>query len=68
VFEADLFASFEARAMNLVNKLLADVENSSAVGLKDRAKQQGEVALEEAKVRFCARLYSVFVTLRNRSP
>ncbi|KAF8531170.1 hypothetical protein JB92DRAFT_3105602 [Gautieria morchelliformis] len=50
VFEADLFASFEAQAMSIVSKLLKEVENSAAPGLKDRSKQQGEAALEEVKV------------------
>jgi hypothetical protein len=37
--------------MGIISKLLKEVENSAAPGLKDRSKQQGEAALEEVKVR-----------------
>ncbi|KDQ65115.1 hypothetical protein JAAARDRAFT_188367 [Jaapia argillacea MUCL 33604] len=50
VFEADLFASFNADANRSINKLLKEVEESAAPGLKDRVKNQGEVCLEEAKL------------------
>ncbi|KAF8526831.1 hypothetical protein BU17DRAFT_28607, partial [Hysterangium stoloniferum] len=50
IFEGNLFASFEARAITHVNKLLKEVENSAVAGLKDRAKSRGEVALEETRV------------------
>lgn len=36
--------------MDVINRLIADVEASAAPGLKDRAKGQGELCLEEARV------------------
>ncbi|KAI0721894.1 Dynamin family-domain-containing protein [Cerioporus squamosus] len=50
VFESDLFTSFEQSTMDVIQKLIADVEASAALGLKDRAKGQGELCLEEARV------------------
>ncbi|KAH9951754.1 Dynamin family-domain-containing protein [Amylocystis lapponica] len=50
VFETDLFASFEKAATATINKLLAEVEQSAAPGLKERAKGQAELCLEEANV------------------
>ncbi len=49
VFESDLFASFEQATMDVIKQLIADVEASAAPGLKDRAKGQGELCLEEAR-------------------
>ncbi|GLB33731.1 putative dynamin family protein [Lyophyllum shimeji] len=50
VFESDLFGPFETAAVDSINKLLKDVEDSAATGLKDRTKLQGEQCLEEARV------------------
>ncbi|PIL36747.1 hypothetical protein GSI_00436 [Ganoderma sinense ZZ0214-1] len=50
VFEADLFASFEKSTTEVIQKLLIDVETSAAAGLKDRAKGQGELCMEEARI------------------
>ncbi|RPD61950.1 hypothetical protein L226DRAFT_613292 [Lentinus tigrinus ALCF2SS1-7] len=50
VFESDLFASFEQATMDVITELIADVEASAAAGLKERAKGQGELCLEEARV------------------
>ena len=50
IFEADLFASFEREATAVIQRLLADVEASAAAGLKERAKGQGELCMEEAHV------------------
>lgn len=50
VFEADLFASFEKATVEAVDKLLTDIEASAALGLKERAKGQGELCLEEARI------------------
>ena len=36
--------------MNVIQNLLADVEATAAIGLKERAKGQGELCLEEARV------------------
>ncbi|PBL02484.1 hypothetical protein ARMGADRAFT_1005847 [Armillaria gallica] len=50
LFETDLFDSFKRATLQTIQKLLMDVENSAAPGLKDRTKIQGELCLEEAKV------------------
>ncbi|KAM5535621.1 hypothetical protein V8D89_010712 [Ganoderma adspersum] len=50
IFEADLFASFEKASTDVIQKLLVDVETSAAAGLKDRAKGQGELCMEEARI------------------
>lgn len=50
VFETDLFASFEKAANDTIIVLLKEVEASAALGLKERAKGQGELSLDEAKV------------------
>ncbi|KAI0773956.1 hypothetical protein C8Q74DRAFT_798482 [Fomes fomentarius] len=50
VFESDLFASFEKASVEVVQNLLDDVEATAAIGLKERAKGQGELCLEEAHV------------------
>ncbi|KAK0490958.1 hypothetical protein IW261DRAFT_1434849 [Armillaria novae-zelandiae] len=50
LFETDLFDSFKRATLQKIQKLLIDVENSAAPGLKDRTKIQGELCLEEAKV------------------
>ncbi|KAH7922469.1 hypothetical protein BV22DRAFT_1106623 [Leucogyrophana mollusca] len=50
IFEGDLFASLSAKVMGSINRLLKDVEDSAAAGLKDRTKHQGEVSLDEARV------------------
>lgn len=65
VFETDLFAGFERTAIASINKLLQDVEDSAAPGLKDRTKIQGEVCLEEAKVAMHAILDIVKVSLNS---
>ncbi|KAH9844070.1 Dynamin family-domain-containing protein [Rhodofomes roseus] len=50
VFEADLFASFEKSTLTVIDNLLHDVEQSAASGLKERARGQGELCLQEAKI------------------
>jgi hypothetical protein len=45
-----MFAPFEASTMSSIHQLLKDVEQSAAPGLKERAKMQGDVCLEEARV------------------
>ncbi|KAJ8086531.1 hypothetical protein PM082_005354 [Marasmius tenuissimus] len=50
VFESDLFGPFEASAIKAINSLLNDVEESAALGLKDRVKIQGEMCVQDAKV------------------
>lgn len=49
LFESDLFAPFEEAITKSVKKLLQDFEASSAAGLKDRVKLQGQACLEEAQ-------------------
>lgn len=50
VFEADLFSAFEKATSEVIEKLLKEVENDAPIGLKERARGQGELSLEEAKV------------------
>ena len=50
VFESDLFASFRASTVDVINTLIKEVEETAATGLKDRARQQGEACIEEARV------------------
>lgn len=49
MFESDLFGQFEKSTLETIDKLLQEVEESAAPGLKDRAKLQGEACLEEAR-------------------
>lgn len=50
VFEADLFASFEKATHAAITQVLKEVEDSAALGLKERARGQLELALEEARI------------------
>lgn len=50
VFEADLFASFEQATNEAIGRVLKEVEESAAPGLKERARGQAELALDEATV------------------
>jgi hypothetical protein len=50
VFESDLFGPFETSTIETITSLVKEVEESAAPGLKDRAKLQGEVCVEEARV------------------
>ncbi|KAF9452482.1 hypothetical protein P691DRAFT_697145, partial [Macrolepiota fuliginosa MF-IS2] len=50
VFESDLFAPFEAAVTSTINKLLEEIEDTAAAGLKDRTRRQGDLCLEEARV------------------
>lgn len=50
VFEADLFASFDASVNSTITKVLKEIESSAASGLKDRVKTQAEACMEEARV------------------
>ncbi|KAF7977636.1 hypothetical protein HWV62_3046 [Athelia sp. TMB] len=65
VFEGDLFAAFERAATHSINKLLKQVEDSAAGGLKDRVKSQAELCLEEARVALEKTLELVRVTMNN---
>lgn len=49
LFESDLFTSFEKAITDSVQKLLGDFEASSAPGLRERVKLQGQACLEEAQ-------------------
>jgi hypothetical protein len=49
VFETDLSASFDKSAGLVIHEIVEEVEESVPLGLKDRAKTQVEVCLEEAK-------------------
>ncbi|KIY51603.1 hypothetical protein FISHEDRAFT_11570, partial [Fistulina hepatica ATCC 64428] len=59
VFETDLFAAFEEQTIEVIKKLVADVEATATVGLKDRSSQQGQLCLEEAKIALQATLVEV---------
>lgn len=50
VFEADLFGGFEKATNDAIAKLMKEIEDSAAPGLKDRVRVQGDLALEEARV------------------
>ncbi|KAG6918940.1 hypothetical protein DXG01_010595 [Tephrocybe rancida] len=65
VFESDLFSPFEASSISSINKLLKDVEESAAQGLKDRTKIQGEQCLEEARVALKKTMEVVKETMNN---
>ncbi|KAG5637833.1 hypothetical protein H0H81_003038 [Sphagnurus paluster] len=65
VFESDLFGPFEAASLASINKLLKDVEDSAAQGLKDRTKLQGEQCLEEARVALKKTMDVVRETMNN---
>lgn len=49
-FENNLFSKFEVKTMDVITKLLKEVEESCPIGLRDRAQQQGKLCLEEVKV------------------
>ncbi|KAG6813480.1 hypothetical protein H0H92_010505 [Tricholoma furcatifolium] len=65
VFESDLFGPFEAASTASISKLLKDVEDSAAPGLKDRTKMQGEQCLEEARVALKKTMEVVRETMNN---
>ncbi|KAI9063349.1 hypothetical protein FKP32DRAFT_1592405 [Trametes sanguinea] len=65
VFEADLFASFEQATTKAIQQLIDDITESAAPGLKDRARGQGELAMEEAKVALKKTLDVVRETMNN---
>ncbi|OSC99144.1 hypothetical protein PYCCODRAFT_1446932 [Trametes coccinea BRFM310] len=65
VFEADLFASFEQTATKAIEQLIDDIAESAAPGLKERARGQGELAMEEAKVALKKMLEVVRETMNN---
>jgi len=48
VFETDLVGPFGTDVKSAVNKLLAEIEDTAAPGLKDRIKIQGEMSLAQA--------------------
>lgn len=50
VFEADLFASFERDTTAAIARLLDEVEESAPPGLKERARGQAEISLQEASI------------------
>lgn len=66
VFESDLFAPFELAVKSCINKLLKEVEDSAAVGLKDRTKLQGELCVEEARVALQKTMSAVKETMNNQ--
>lgn len=65
VFEGDLFNAFETAALNSINKLVKEVEDSAAAGLKDRVKTQAEMCVEEARVALKKTVDLVGTALQN---
>lgn len=65
VFETDLFASLEEGTIESINKLSSEVEESAALGLKERVRQQGDLCLEEAKTALKSSLDVVRTALQN---
>ncbi|KAG5716551.1 GTPase SLIP-GC [Termitomyces sp. T112] len=65
IFESDLFGPFEAASISSINKLIQDIENSAARGLKDRSRMQGELCLEEARVALKKTMEVVRETMNN---
>lgn len=61
-----MFASMEASAIKSINKLIKDVEDSAALGLKDRVKSQAELCIEESKVALKKTLELVRTTLNDQ--
>lgn len=50
VFESDLLTSFEKGVVRAVKSLLEEFHDSCTVGLRERAKNQSEMCIEEVKV------------------
>ena len=50
VFESDLFGPFETSTIDTITSLVEEVAESAAPGLKDRARLQGEICVQEARV------------------
>ena len=50
VFESDLLTSFEKGVVRAVKSLLEEFLDSCNVGLRERAKNQSELCIEEVKV------------------
>jgi hypothetical protein len=65
VFESDLFGPFSTILRSSVAKLLKEVEDSAADGLKDRVKTQAEQCLEEAGIALNQTIQVVQETMNN---
>ncbi|KAJ6599136.1 hypothetical protein DFH09DRAFT_1130225 [Mycena vulgaris] len=65
VFEADIFAPLLSSTLACINKVVSDVEQSAAPGLRDRARLQGESCLNEARVALDKTVETVKETLTN---
>ncbi|KAJ7591152.1 hypothetical protein C8J56DRAFT_934806 [Mycena floridula] len=50
LFSQNLFAALETSIVKAINKLVEEVQDTAAIGLKDRVRQQGELCLQEATV------------------
>ncbi|EPQ59276.1 hypothetical protein GLOTRDRAFT_136192 [Gloeophyllum trabeum ATCC 11539] len=66
VFEADLFAAFEANTKAAIKRLVEEVEESAAPALKDRVRNQAELSLEEASVTLNKTLETVREAMNNQ--
>ncbi|KAF7313741.1 hypothetical protein HMN09_00531200 [Mycena chlorophos] len=63
VFEADVFNQLLSDTSECISTLVKDVENSAAVGLKERTKAQGETCRESARVALTQTVAEVKATL-----
>ncbi|KAL1734274.1 hypothetical protein EV714DRAFT_202750 [Schizophyllum commune] len=65
VFEKDLFAGLDGATSEKIMKLVKEVENSAAPGLKERAKMQGDQCMEQAQLALRNAMEDVKVALQN---
>lgn len=65
MFESDLFGGFEAATNAAIRKVVQEVEDTAAAGLKERTRGQGELAFEEAKVALQKTLGAVRETING---
>lgn len=50
IFESDLLSSLETKVIRSLEALLSEFENSCPMGLRERARQQGHMCVEQSKV------------------
>lgn len=65
LFESDLFGSFEKATNDVIRQLVKEVEDSAPLGLKERAKGQGEISFQDAKAALQKTLTAVRDTITN---
>lgn len=65
MFESDLFCGFEKATNEAISKVLKEVEDSAAPGLKERVKGQAELAVDEARFALQNMIQIVRVTVNS---